>query len=64
MALYRVHFVDHGNNVYLTRHVEHDDDEAAVDAAHRMNAARNIGAGFEVWQDERMVHRHRNFALC
>jgi len=63
MALYRVHFVDHGNNVYLTRHVEHDDDEAAINGAHRMNA-QSIGAGFEVWRDERLVHRHRNFALC
>ena len=43
-------FVDYGDNLNLTGHVEHDDDGAAVDAAHRMNA-RSIGAGFEVWRD-------------
>jgi hypothetical protein len=63
MALYRVHFVDHGDNVYLTRHIEHDADEAAINAAHGMNA-RSVGAGFEVWQDERLVHRHWNFVRC
>ncbi len=25
MASYRVHFVDHGENVYATEYVEHDD---------------------------------------
>ena len=59
MAIYHVHFVDHGDNIYLTRHIEHADDEAAIDAAHRINA-RSIGAGFEVWEDDRLVHRHRN----
>jgi hypothetical protein len=59
MARYRVHFVDHGDNIYLTEHREHDSDEAAIDSAHRMHA-RSIGGGFEVWQDDRLVHRHRN----
>jgi hypothetical protein len=27
--------------------------------AHRMHA-RSIGAGFDVWQDQRLVHRHRS----
>jgi hypothetical protein len=34
MALYPVHFIDHGGNVYATHHVEHDDDEAAIEAGH------------------------------
>jgi hypothetical protein len=59
MALYRVHFVDHGDNVYATEYVEHDDDESAIKAAHRLNVP-SIGAGFDVWDDERLVHRHRN----
>ncbi len=59
MALYRVHFVDHGDNVYATHHLEHDTDEAALEAAHRLNVP-TIGAGFELWEDERLVHRHRN----
>ena len=59
MALYRVHFVDHGNNICLTREVEHQDDAEAIEAARRMNAP-SVGAGFEVWRDERLVHRYRN----
>jgi hypothetical protein len=51
--------VDHGDNVYSTEYIDHDSDEAAVEAAHRMNVP-SIGAGFEVWDDERLVHRHRN----
>ena len=59
MALYRVHFVDHGDNVYATEYVEHEDDASAIEAAHRMNVP-SIGAGFDLWDDERLVHRHRN----
>jgi hypothetical protein len=59
MPIYRVHFVDHGGNVYSTEHIEHDSDEQAIEAAHRLNVP-SIGAGFEVWEDERLVHRHRN----
>lgn len=60
MALYRIHFVDHGGNVRSTRHVEHDTDEAAIEAAHSLNVLSSVGAGFEVWDDERLVHQHRN----
>lgn len=63
MALYRVHFVDHGDNIYLTQDIEHRDDAAAIEAARRMNAP-SIGAGFELWQDDRLVHRHRNLIRC
>ena len=53
MALYRVDFLDHGENVYATHQIEHDEDAAAIAAAHRMNVLPNLGAGFEVWDDER-----------
>jgi hypothetical protein len=59
MARYQVHFVDHGDNVYDTVNAEHDDDEAAIEHAHRLNVP-SIGAGFEVWEGGRLVHRHRN----
>jgi hypothetical protein len=59
MALYRLHFVDHGDNVYATEYLENDDDESAIEASHRMNVP-SIGAGFDLWDDERLVHRHRN----
>jgi hypothetical protein len=60
MALYRVHLLDHGDNVYATRQVEHDDDDAAIEAAHRLNVLPHLGSGFEVWDDKRLVQRHRN----
>jgi hypothetical protein len=59
MPLYRVHFVDHGDNVYPTEYMEHDDDQEAIAVAQRMNVP-SIGAGFDVWNDDRLVHRHRN----
>ena len=59
MVLYRLHFVDHGDNVYATEYLEHEDDESAIEAARRMNVP-SIGAGFDLWDDERLVHRHRN----
>src|SRR4051812_15033696 len=59
MALYRVHFADHGDNIYFTEYHEHDSDDAVIETAMRRNA-QSIGAGFEIWDDERLVHRHRN----
>ena len=60
MPLYRVHFLDYGDNIYATDYVVHDDDDAAIAAAHRLNVLPDLGSGFEVWDDERLVHRHRN----
>jgi hypothetical protein len=60
MALYRIHFFDHGDNIRLTHHIADDDDEAAIAAAHRLNVLPHMTARFEVWDDERLVHRHRN----
>jgi hypothetical protein len=60
MARYRVHFLDHGSNIYATYHVEHDGDEDAIEAAHQLNVLPQVASGFEIWEDERLVHRHRN----
>ena len=60
MARYRVHLVDHGENIYATHHVERNNDEAAIAAAHQLNVMPHLGAGFEVWKDDRLVHQHRN----
>ena len=60
MAIYHVHFFDFGGNIYATHHVEHADDEAAIEAARQLNVLPHLSFGFEVWDDERLVHRHRN----
>ena len=60
MALYHVLFLDHGDNVRALHNIEHDDDEAAIEAAHRLNVLPGVTGGFEVWQDDRLVRRHSN----
>lgn len=55
---YRVHYVDHGNNIYATEHVEHDDEQALI-AELRQQNAHGIGAGFDLWDGDRLVYRHR-----
>ena len=60
MALYHVHFFDHGDNIYKTHHIEHDDDTTAIEAAHQMNVLLHLGSGFELWEDVRLVYPHRN----
>jgi hypothetical protein len=57
LALYRVHFVDHADRVFDAMVIEHDTDEAAVEEAHRRHVP-SIGAGFDVWYEGRLVHRH------
>ena len=59
MALYGTHFLDHGGNVRSTRHVDRDTDDVAIEAAHSLNVLPSVGAGFEVWDDERLVHQPR-----
>jgi hypothetical protein len=39
--------------------VEADSDEAAMEKAYRINI-QDVGAGFDVLQDDRLVHRHRD----
>ena len=58
MTRYRVHFVDHSGNVYATEHIEHDDEQAVIDEVH-LRHAHGIGAGFDIWDGERLVYRHR-----
>jgi hypothetical protein len=59
LALYHVHFFDEGGDVFLTRELEHEDDETAVERARRLYVPR-IAAGFDVWEGDRLVHRHRS----
>ena len=57
--LYPIEYIDHGGNIFERKFIEHEDDRAAIDQAHHWHVA-GIGAGFDVWQDDRLVHKHRN----
>ncbi len=58
MPTYRVHFVDHGDNVYATEYVQHDDEKQLIELL-RCRHAHGIGAGFDIWDGDKLVHRHR-----
>jgi hypothetical protein len=62
MALYRILFFDQDDHISSLHRIEHDDDEAAVANAHQLNseAIQTAAAGFELWQDDRLVQRHSN----
>jgi len=56
MARYDIRFFDHTDRVYSRERVQCEDDARAVAKGHEINLP-GIGAGFEVWQDERLVYR-------
>jgi hypothetical protein len=58
LARYRVHFVDHSETVFDATVIEHDMDDEAIKHAHRLDVA-SIGAGFDIIDEGRLVHRHR-----
>ncbi len=60
MAVYQVHFFDFGRNIYATHRLERANDEAAIEAARQLNVLPHLSFGFEVWDDERLVHRQHN----
>lgn len=55
MAAYRVHFVDHGGRVYAAQPLDCRHHEEAIGKARLMHA-RSIGAGFEIWHDDELIH--------
>ena len=57
MPLYHCLFVDHGDNVYSRASFHADDDDAAVVYA-RTVYDNSIGKGFELWQGDRLIHKH------
>jgi hypothetical protein len=59
MAPYRVHFLDPDGHVVDAVQIGHATDEAAVEGAHRVYIP-SIGAGFDIWHEQRLVHRHRH----
>jgi len=60
MAPYRVHILDHGGNVRYTANFKAEHDEHARSHAELMWGGSSIGAAYEVWQDNRLVHSERS----
>ena len=56
MALYQVHFYDYGDNIRVVHDIEHDDDESAIAAAHRLNVLPHVSAsGSALTNDSRRL---------
>ena len=58
MAAYRIHFVTHGGRIYSAHDLVAGSEREAIEAAHRHYGNSQIGHGFEIWSDDRLVHRH------
>ena len=58
--MYRVEFVDYGDNVRGVERIERASAAEAIEAAQKMNVPTFI-AGFDVWEEDRLVHRHRKY---
>src|SRR5215472_2719072 len=58
MRQYCIHYVDHIGRVVNATEIERSTDEAAIEEANRVNVP-SIGAGFDIWHEHRLVHRHR-----
>ncbi len=63
MPEYRVRFADHGGNVYATEHVDHDNDEVAIEHIRR-RSSRGMWAGYDTWGRRRLVHRDQPSWTC
>jgi hypothetical protein len=53
-----MHFIDQGGHVFDAIELQRDTDEAAIEEARRLDVP-SIGAGFDLWHEGRLVHRHR-----
>ena len=60
IMIYRVQFVDHGNNVRGVERIERATDAEAIEAAHKMNIPTFI-SGFDVWEHDQLIHRYRKY---
>jgi hypothetical protein len=61
LAEYYVHFIDRGDRVINALVLDHDTDEAAIKHAGRLYVA-SVGNGFDVWHEDRLVHRRRSMS--
>jgi hypothetical protein len=58
MAPYRVHFLDPAGHVVDAVQIDHATDEAAIEGTYCVYIP-STGAGFDIWHEQRLVHRHR-----
>jgi hypothetical protein len=58
MALYTINLISHRGTVWDADELDCDTDEEAVAFAEDLNVPAS-GNGYDVWQQERLVHRHR-----
>ena len=56
MVPYRVHILDHGGNIRYTANFMAEHDEHAKAHSKAMWGGSGVGARYEVWQDDRLVH--------
>jgi len=55
MALYRIHFVTHSDDIFGTEYFDSEEDTQAINQAFSVYRS-GIGKGYEVWQGDRHVH--------
>lgn len=60
MVLYRFDFLGTDGLLIATHAIDYESDQAAIEAGHTINGSPSIGACFQVWQAERLVHWHYN----
>ena len=58
MSTYLIELLDHGGNVRVADWISCDDDANAINRAQEMDVVK-IGVGYNIWQDRRLVFRHR-----
>jgi len=58
VTTYLVEFLDHGKNVRVAEWIICDDDAHAIHRARELDVVK-IGLGYDVWQGDRLVYRHR-----
>jgi hypothetical protein len=57
LIAYRVGFFDREHLFFDAIKIECGTDAAAIEEAHRLDVP-SVGAGFEIWHEQRLVHRH------
>jgi hypothetical protein len=60
MPRYRFDFLQSEDVRMAVHEIDYEDDLAAIRGGHIINGAPPIGAGFQIWQEERLVYWHRN----